>query len=90
MAGQRLEASFAQEELLAQRLLLEELGEEKMRFLAQELAKQDLTRSLLVEEGVEWSGSEEEEYLSGSEEEESVDEEGEFEPEPEFDPWGTK
>jgi hypothetical protein len=56
----------------------------------QELAKQDLARSLLVEEVVEWSGSEEEEYASESEEDESVDEEEEFEPDPEFDPGGTK
>jgi hypothetical protein len=89
MAGRRLEASFAQEELLAQRLLLKELGEEKRHLLAQELAEHDLAQSLLVKEGVEWSGSHEE-YVSGSEEDQSVDEEEEFESEPEFDPGGTK
>ena len=52
-----------------------------------------MARSLLIEEGVEWSGSEEEEedeeedYVSGSKEEESADE---FEPEPESDPGGTR
>jgi hypothetical protein len=44
-----------QEELLTQRLLLEELGEEKMRLLIQELVEQELARSSFVEEGVEWS-----------------------------------
>ena len=52
--------------------------------------EQDLARSLLVEEIVEWSGSEEEEHVNGSEEEEFVDEDEEFEPGPEFDPWGRK
>jgi hypothetical protein len=55
-----------------------------MRLLIQELAEQELTRSLLVEESEEYdeeSVDEEEEY-----EEESVDEDEEFEPEPEFDP----
>jgi hypothetical protein len=99
-----LAASLAQEEPLAQSLLLEELGEEKARLLIQELAEQELARSSLVEEGVEWSVSEEEEeeegdYADGwsvSEEEEeeeyeeeSVDDE-ELEPEPEFDPGCTK
>jgi hypothetical protein len=45
---------------MAQSLLLEELGEEKARLLIQELAEQELARSSLVEEGVEWSVSEEE------------------------------
>ena len=85
--------------------VLEELGEEKSRLLIQELAEQELALSSLVEEGVEWSVSEEEEeeeeYAEGwspSEEEdkeeeyeeESVDEEqGEFEPELELEPGGT-
>jgi hypothetical protein len=38
--AQRLADAFAQEELLAQRLLLEELGEEKIRLLTHELAEQ--------------------------------------------------
>ena len=82
-------------------MLLEELGEENARFLTQELADQELTRSPLVEEVVERSVSEEEEeeeeeYADGwsaSEEEEEEEEEyeeksvvdEEFEPEPEFD-----
>ena len=85
-------------------LLLEELGEEKSRLLTQELAEQELALSSLVEEGVEWSVSEEEEeeeeYAEGwspSEEEEkeeeyeeeSVDDE-EREPDLEFAPGGTK
>jgi hypothetical protein len=53
---------------------------------------QELARSSLVEEGVEWNGSEEEEEKEEEEEEEyeeeSVDDE-EFEPEPEFDHVGT-
>ena len=49
--------------LLTQRLLLEEFGDENMRILAQELAEQDLDRFLLVEEGVEWSKSEEDTYV---------------------------
>ena len=62
--------SLAEEELLAQSLLLEELGEEKSRLLIQELAEQELALSSLVEEGVEWSVSEEdeeegEEYADG-------------------------
>ena len=101
-ASARLEASLAEEELLAQSLLLEELGEEKSRLLIQELAEQELALSSLVEEGVEWSVSEEEEeeeYAEGwspSEEEEkeeyeeeSVDDE-EREPDLEFAPGGTK
>jgi hypothetical protein len=52
---------FAQEELLAQRLLLEERREEKVSLWTQELAEQELARSSLVEEGVEWRASEEEE-----------------------------
>jgi hypothetical protein len=72
-------------------MLLEELAEEKRRLLTQELAEQDLARSLLADEGVEWSGSEEEKNVSGSEEEEYVDDEQEFaEPELEFDPGSTK
>ena len=96
-ASARLAAFLAQEELLARSLLLEELGEEKVRLLTQDLADQELAMSSLVEEGVEWSVSEEEEeeeYAEGwspSEEEEkeeeyeeeSVDDE-EREPEPEF------
>jgi hypothetical protein len=84
-ASARLEASLAEEELLAQSLLLEELGEEKSRLLTQELAEQELALSSLVEEGVEWSVSdeeeeeEEEEYADGcsvssSEEEEEEEE----------------
>ena len=83
---------------------MEELGEDKARFLAQELVEQELARSSLVEEVVEWSVSEEEEeeeYADGwsvSEEEEEEEEEyeekfvddEELEPEPEFDPGGTK
>jgi hypothetical protein len=42
-------------------LLLKELGEEKARLLIQELVERELARSSLVEEGVEWSVSEEEE-----------------------------
>ena len=75
-------AHLAQEELLAQSLLLEELGEEKARFLTQELAEQELARSSLVDEVVEQSVSEEEEeeeeYADGwsaSEEEEEEEEE---------------
>ena len=84
---------------------MEELGEEKAQLLAQELAEQELALSSLVEEGVEWSVSEEEEEeeeiaegWSPSEEEEeeeeeyeeeSVDDE-EREPEPEFAPGDTK
>ena len=83
-------------------MLLEELGEEKARFLTQELVEQELARSSLVEEVVERSVSEEEEEyadgLSASEEEEEEEEEyeeksvvdEEFEPELEFDPGGTK
>jgi hypothetical protein len=61
------------------------------RLLTQELAEQELARSSLVEEGVEWSESEEEVVEEEEEyEEESVDEEEEeFEPEPEFEPGGT-
>jgi hypothetical protein len=104
-ASARLAAFLAQEELLARSLLLEELGEEKVRVLTQDLADQELALSSLVEEGVEWSVSEEEEEeeefaegWSPSEEEEeeeeeyeeeSVDDE-ELEPEPEFDPRDTK
>ena len=81
---------------------MEELGEEKAQFLAQELVEQELARSFLVEEVVKRSVSEEEEeYADGwsaSEEEEEEEEEyeeksvvdEEFEPEPEFDPGGTK
>jgi hypothetical protein len=83
MASARLAASLAQAELLAQSMLLEELGEEKARLLIQELVEQELARSSLVEEGVEWSVSEEEyeeeeEYANGwsvSEEEEEEEEE---------------
>jgi len=104
-ASARLVAHLAQEELLAQSLLMEELGEEKARLLAQELAEQELALSSLVEEGVEWSVSEEEEEeeeiaegWSPSEEEEEEDEEyeeesvddEEREPEPEFAPGDTK
>jgi hypothetical protein len=39
MVAQRLADSFAHEKLLTQRLLLEGLGEEKMRLLTQELAE---------------------------------------------------
>ena len=75
-----------------------------MRLLTQDLADQELALSSLVEEGVEWSVSEEEEeeeeeYAEGwspSEEEEkeeyeeeSVDDE-EREPDLEFAPGGTK
>jgi hypothetical protein len=103
-ASARLAAFLAQEELLARSLLLEELGEEKVRVLTQDLADQELALSSLVEEGVEWSVSEEEEEeeiavgWSPSEEdeeeeeeyeEESVDDE-EREPEPEFAPGDTK
>jgi hypothetical protein len=104
-ASARLAASLAQEELLARSLLLEELGEEKVRLLTQDLADQEMALSSLVEEGVEWSVSEEEEeeeeYAEGwspSEEEkeeeeeyeeQSVDDE-ELEPEPEFDHGDTK
>jgi hypothetical protein len=86
---------------MAQSLLLEELGEEKSRLLIQELAEQELAMSFLVEEGVEWSVSEEEEeeeedYADGwsvSEEEEEEEEEyeeesvddEELEPDLEFD-----
>ena len=77
----------------------------KVRVLTQDLADQELALSSLVEEGVEWSVSEEEEEeeeiaegWSPSEEEEeeeeeyeeeSVDDE-EREPEPEFAPGDTK
>ena len=105
-ASARLAAFLAQEELLARSLLLEELGEEKVRLLTQDLADQELALSSLVEEGVEWSVSEEEEeeeeeYAEGwspSEEEEEEDEEyeeesvddEEREPEPEFAPGDAK
>jgi hypothetical protein len=71
-------------------LLLEELGEEKARHLIQELAEHELARSSLIEEGIEWSVSEEEEeeeedYANGwsvsEEEEEEEEEEGEYEEE---------
>jgi hypothetical protein len=74
-------------ELLAQNMLLEELGEERMSLLARELAEQELARASIAEEADEWIGSEEEEDDDEEEEyeEESVDEEqGEFEPEPDF------
>jgi hypothetical protein len=52
--------------MLAQSLLLEELGEEKAGLLTQELAEEELALSSLTEEGVEWSVSEEEEdYADG-------------------------
>jgi hypothetical protein len=80
-----LAASLAHEELLARSLLLEELGEEQVRLLTQDLADQELALSSLVEEGIEWSVSEdedeeeeEEEYAEGwspSEEEEGEEEE---------------
>ena len=105
-AAARLAAYLAQEELLAQSLLLEELGEEKARLLTQDLADQELALSSLVEEGVEWSVSEEEEeeeeYADGwsvssseeEEEEEEYEEESvddeEFDPKPEVDPGDTK
>jgi hypothetical protein len=77
---------------MAYRVILS-LGEEKMRLLTHELSEQELAWSFLVEEGVEWSGSEEDddEVEEGDEyDEESVDEEKEeFEPEPEFEPGGT-
>jgi hypothetical protein len=38
--------------------LLKGLGDKKRRLLAHELVEQDLAWSLLVEEVVEWSGSE--------------------------------
>jgi hypothetical protein len=62
-------ASLAQEELLAQSVLLEELGEEKVRLLTHELAKQELARSSLIEEGVKWSVSEEDDEEEEEEEE---------------------
>ena len=80
-------------ELLAQNLLLEELGEEKMSFHTRELAKQGLTIRSIAEGADEWTGSEEEEDEEedeGEYEEESVvEEQGEFEPEPELEPGGT-
>jgi hypothetical protein len=78
-------------ELLAQNLLLEELGEERMSFLTHELAKQEVARNSIAEKADEWIGSEEEEDEEEEEYEEgSVDEEqGEFEPEPAFELRGT-
>jgi hypothetical protein len=80
-------------ELLAQKLLLGELGEERMSFLTQELAKQELAIRSIAEGAEEWSENEEEEdeeEEEGGYEEESVDEEqGEFEPELELEPGGT-
>ena len=73
--------------------MLEELGEERMRFLTQELAEQELAIRSIAEGAEEWSENEEEEdeeEEEGEYEEESVDEEqGEFEPELELEPGGT-
>ena len=57
-ADKRLAASFAREELLAQRLLMEGLGDEKRRFLAQEMAEQEVASYLLSEEVIEEEGEE--------------------------------
>ena len=83
-------------ELLAQNLLLEGRGEEKVSFLTRELAKQGLTIRSIAEGPTSGPGpgseeeDEEEEEEEGEYEEESVDEEqGEFEPEPELEPGGT-
>jgi hypothetical protein len=78
-------------ELLAQNMLLEELGEKRMSFLTRELVEHELVIQSIAEGADEWTGSEEEEDEEEEEyEEESVDEEqGEFEPELELEPGGT-